>query len=169
MQNRIAVIVWISMVLVAVALAACVSKQEAPGVTGPATSSLFLSLSASPDHLPRDGTSVSTVKISARDIEAKPLSGQIVQLAATAGVITPTQVTTNSNGEATATFTAPGSNPAITSVKVTATPVVGDADEAFLSRTVFITLTTLTAPPVPIDHLRRGVLRHKLQLLLELR
>ncbi|PYR68210.1 MAG: hypothetical protein DMF88_10105 [Acidobacteria bacterium] len=65
----------------AMTLGACsLDKQEMPGLAGPSEIVTSLSLTASPDQLPRDGSSQSIVTITARDANGQPLVGQRITL-----------------------------------------------------------------------------------------
>ena len=49
---------------------------EAPAVTGPSEFGLSVTLTASPDLLPRDGTSQSLVTVTVRDEASRPVAGR---------------------------------------------------------------------------------------------
>ena len=112
-------------------------SPEPPTVTGPSTFFLSLTVTASPDLLPEDGTSQSVIRIIARDEHGQPLrnvqlrvdtvdGGRIVDF----GTLSSRVVTTNAAGEATVTFTAPlaairGFDSG-TTVEIVATPIGSD-------------------------------------------
>jgi PKD repeat protein len=118
----------IGLAVIAAGVSACsLDKQEMPPLSGPSELSLSLTMTASPDQIPRDGSSQSIVTITARDIAGRPLVGQRITLALQANAPTGTalsqsEVTTGSNGTATFTVTAPlpGSTG---NIIVSATPV----------------------------------------------
>lgn len=96
------------------ALAACafvagctLEDGSAPSLTSPSEFSLSVTLSATPDQLPRDGTSQSAVTVTVRDAAGRLVSGQRLTLSTSAGSLSENSVTTNSNGQASFTFTAP--------------------------------------------------------------
>jgi PKD repeat protein len=133
----------------ALAAGACtLDKQGEPAnLIGPAGLSEAFGVTASPDILPRDGASESTIRVTARDASGNPLAGKTVRLSSTAGQLSSNEVTTDGNGQATTMFKAPALNPAIQSVNITATPIGGDFDP-LRSQTISISLTTSTAAPV---------------------
>jgi PKD repeat protein len=119
----------------AMTLGACsLDKQEPPPLAGPSEIVTSLSLTASPDQLPRDGSSQSIVTIVARDANGQPLVGQRITLAlganAPAGAaLSQSEVTTGSNGTATFAVTAPASG-SIGDIIISATPVGTNAGNA---------------------------------------
>jgi len=139
--------------LVAIAVAAgagcTVKKQEAPDLAGPSELGTALVLSASPDTLRQDGSSQSRITIQARDGQGKALRKSIRLDIAVGGTIadfgqlSAKNVETGSDGQATATYTAPpapvDSVDSMTVVEILATPVGGDYASA-LTRSVSIRL-----------------------------
>ena len=99
--------------VVATSLGACsLDNQGMPALSGPSELALSLSMSATPDQLPRDGSSQSIVTITARDAEGKPLVGQriAVSLGANApqgAAVSLSEVVTSSSGQGTFVVTAP--------------------------------------------------------------
>src|SRR4051812_11769439 len=112
----------------ATTLTACsLDKQEMPALTGPSELALSLSIAATPDQIPRDGSSQSVVTITARDPQGRPLVGQRITLALASNTpqgasLSQSEVVTGSTGQATFMVTAPvvGSTG---NIVVTATPV----------------------------------------------
>ena len=51
-------------------------KQEAPPLAGPSGYALSVTMTATPDVLPRDGNSSSVVQLIARGADGQPLAGQ---------------------------------------------------------------------------------------------
>ena len=106
-----------AVVLVVAGAAACtVHKQEAPSITGPSELGTSIVIQVSPDVLAQDGTSQSLVTITARDANGQPkgslglradvvVNGTIVE--GTLGTLSARTVTTDANGRATLTYTAP--------------------------------------------------------------
>lgn len=98
--------------VVALAACACVAgctleDGSAPNPISPSEFALSVTMSATPDQLPRDGTSQSAVTVTVRDAAGRLVSGQRLTLSATAGSLSESSVTTSSNGQASFTFTAP--------------------------------------------------------------
>jgi PKD repeat protein len=110
-------------VVALVATGCSVNETGAPALTGPSEFALSLSLTASPDVLPRDGNARSVITVSARDPENKPINGQRLALSASAGGLSVGEVVTNANGVATFEYVAPSANASVTSAQVGVTPV----------------------------------------------
>jgi PKD repeat protein len=123
---------------------------EAPSVTGPSEFGLSVTMTASPDQLPRDGTSQSTVTVTVRDEASRPVAGRRLMASTTSGTLSASDVVTGSEGRATFSFTAPApgtiGNEAILSVVP-----VGDNGGNSVSRTLAINFTgpSNRAAPVP--------------------
>ena len=67
----------IAALLAAVALTGCgIDKQTGPSPVGPSEFGLSVTMTATPDQLPRDGSTQSVVTITVRDSSGKPVSGQ---------------------------------------------------------------------------------------------
>lgn len=120
-----------------VALAAClfvagctVEDGSAPNLTAPSEFALSVAMSATPDRLPRDGSSQSVVTLTVRDAAGRPVSGQRLTLSSTAGSLSASSVTTGSGGEATFTFTAPPSGTVGNAAIIRVIPVGSDASNA---------------------------------------
>jgi PKD repeat protein len=103
-----------------------VGEQSAPDITGPSELGLTVSLSAQPEVLPRDGSSMSTITAKAFDSNGKPLPGQRLYVEANAGTLSTSEVVTGNDGTARFTFIAPPLNLAVSSVTIYVTPVGGD-------------------------------------------
>src|SRR5687768_7443543 len=58
----------------ALSVACGIDKATAPALTGPSEFGLSVTMSANPDHLPRDGASQSTVTLTVRDENGRPLA-----------------------------------------------------------------------------------------------
>jgi len=120
-----------------VVLAACVfvagctlEDGSAPNLTAPSEFALSVTMSATPDQLPRDGSSQSVVTFTVRDASGRPVSGQRLSLSTSAGSLSASTVTTNSAGEATVTFTAPPTATIANAAIIRAIPVGTDAGNA---------------------------------------
>src|SRR5207249_4092670 len=129
----------------AMTLAACsLDKQEMPALSGPSELALGLSITATPDQIPRDGSSQSIVTITARDVQGRPLVGQHISLALASNSpqgagLSQSEVVTGSTGQATFAVTAPvlGSTG---NILITATPVGTNGGNA-VSRVIQIIAT----------------------------
>src|ERR1041385_5764761 len=102
-------------------------KQEMPALSGPSEFALSLSMTATPDSIPRDGSSQSVVTITARDVAGRPVVGQRISLslgssAPTGAALSESEVVTASTGQATVVVTAPQSG-STGNIVVTAIPV----------------------------------------------
>jgi len=125
---------WVAVAVAAVLTSACgLDKQTQPSLIGPADTGQSIQLTATPDNLPRDGSSQSVVTVLARDVSNRPIVGQRLVLslangsAAGAG-LGQTEVTTNSQGTATFTVSAPSQGSTGNQILVIATPVGTNAD-----------------------------------------
>ncbi len=95
-----------------------VHQTEAPALTGPSEFALSLSMSASPDTLSQDGRSTSTIVVTARDVNGKPLANVSLRLdmrvdgqAGDFGTLSNRTVSTGSDGRASVVYTAPAPPP----------------------------------------------------------
>jgi PKD repeat protein len=141
-------------IALAVSVAACsVDGQNAPPLTGPSGFGQTVTLSASPDQLPRDGASRSTVTISVRNEVHQPVAGQRLAVSANAGTISASDVVTDSSGNAVVTVTAPPSSTVVASsgMSISATPVGTDRAPTSAPRSISIALTGVrnTTAPAP--------------------
>jgi|RhiMethySRZTD1v2_1073278.scaffolds.fasta_scaffold00556_49 PKD repeat protein len=109
--------------IAAFASACAVDKQDAPTLTGPSGFAQSLQVTAAPQILSRDGSSMSTISVLARNADGTPLANRRLLLEASAGTLTATEVNTNSNGAATTTYVAPGMNEAVNAVTIIVTPI----------------------------------------------
>jgi len=143
----------VAALLAAVALTGCgIDKQTAPSPIGPSEFGLSVTMTASPDQLPRDGSTQSVVTITVRDSSGKPVSGQRLSVSlptnAPAGAtLSQSEVTTGSNGAATIAVVAPETG-SVGNVVITATPVGTNFDNA-VARTISIgVIPENSAPPI---------------------
>lgn len=119
-SRRISLAVGLSAVL---ASGCTIQEQTAPPLSGPSELGLALTVVALPETLPRDGSSMSSIVISAFDANGKPKPDQRMILSANAGTLNPTEVRTGTDGKASATYIAPGVNERVSTVTITAIPV----------------------------------------------
>jgi PKD repeat protein len=135
--------------LLAAGLAACgVQNQEAPSLIGPSGFAQSVNLTASPDRLPRDGSSQSMVTVTVRNESGQAVSGQRVIIGSTAGTLSAAEVVTGSDGRATFSVTAPPSGSVGNVIDVFATPVGGNFQSA-VTRTLSIGMTGTSNATVP--------------------
>jgi PKD repeat protein len=142
-----------ALVLAALGVTGCgLENQAAPTMTGPSEFGLSVTLSATPDQLPRDGQSQSTVSISVRDPQGRPVTGQRLGLGVNGPqgtALSQAEVTTGSDGRATFTVTAPPQTGVGSStVTVFATPIGSNSENA-TSRTVSIALSGVSNTSAP--------------------
>ena len=144
---------WLS--LLAMTAAACgIDKQSAPTLAGPSEFGLSIVAAASPDQLPRDGSSQSIVVLTVRDDKSRPVSGQRLGVAVAAGSapgvgLSESEVVTGSDGRASFGVIAPPQS-AVGSSQITIriTPIGGNFDNA-VARTVTIALTGIANASTP--------------------
>lgn len=122
--------------------------QPIIGPSAPSEFALSVTLTATPDQLPRDGASQSTITVHVRDAQVRPVSGQRLSVASTVGSVSQSDVVTNADGRATFVFTAPTAGTVGNLAVVQAIPVSGNADNA-VGRTVSILLTGISNSTAP--------------------
>jgi hypothetical protein len=124
-------------------------SQEAPTLSGPSGFGRQLRLTATPDTLPRDGSSQSRITISYTDHENKGLRRRIL-LQSSSGTLSVPEVTTDDKGDASFVLTAPSLNTPASAVQVAATPVADASDGADGANAVTQTLiVNLLGPAFP--------------------
>ena len=130
-------------VALAMTVSACnLETQQVPGVSGPSEFGLSLTFSAAPDTVPRDGSSMSVVTLTARDASGRPAAGHRMTLELSpsyGGTLSPAEVVTGSDGRATFEFMAPPSSTPVDMVSIVATPVGQNFDNT-TSRSMSIRL-----------------------------
>jgi PKD repeat protein len=133
---------------VAVLASACaVDKQEAPAVAGPSGFADSLIVTAAPQILSRDGSSMSTISVTARNADGSPAVGRRLIFSATAGTLVTSEVLTGNDGRASVVYIAPSANEPVSSAEIAVTPVeVGDRVNAHGTS---VTLE-LRGPNVPV-------------------
>lgn len=125
-----------------------------PPLIGPSELGLSVTMTASPDRLPRDGSSQAVVTVTVRDDRGQAVSGQRLTLAVSpsTAVLSQAEVTTTAEGRATFAVTAPpeGATATGNQVRITATPV-GDNAANNTARVLTIGLTGVsnTTAPTP--------------------
>ena len=121
---------------------------EAPSLTSPSEFALSVTMSASPDQLPRDGSSQSVVTVTVRDAGGRPVSGQRLVVSTSAGSLSESSVTTNGSGQATFTFTAPPLSTTANAAIIRVIPVGTDAGNA-APRDLAISFTSTSNATAP--------------------
>jgi PKD repeat protein len=130
-------------------------QTEPSNMIGPSEFALSVSVTASPNQLPRDGSSQAVVNITVRDASGQPVSGQRLMLSLPVNVpsgtrLSSSEVMTDSNGQASVIVTAPIQSSTGNSIVVNVLPVGGNLDSV-LPRTVSITLTPVNSSrPTPL-------------------
>ena len=134
-----------AVLLMAGGLAACMDKQDAPGLIGPGGTAQHLTLTASPDRIAHNGSAQSIVTIAMTNETGQAVAGQRVSVGASAGFLSHLDVVTASDGRASFIVTAPALSTPADEITVFATPFGGDSSSA-LTRSLKIALTgTLNA------------------------
>ncbi|HVG56262.1 MAG TPA: PKD domain-containing protein [Vicinamibacterales bacterium] len=134
-----------AVLLMAGSLAACMDKQDAPGLIGPAGTAQHLTMSASPDRIAHNGNAQSVVTVAMTDDNGQPVVGHRVSVGASTGFLSHLDVVTASDGRASFIVMAPALSTPANEITVFATPFGSDADSA-LTRSLKIALTgTLNA------------------------
>jgi PKD repeat protein len=122
----------------ALLIAGCTLEDgSGPAPTGPSEFALSVTLSATPDRLPRDGSSQSVITVTVRDASTRPVAGQRLTVSSNAGLLSETDVVTNGSGEASVTFTAPEVGTVGNSAAISFVPIGTNSANA-IPRTVFI-------------------------------
>ena len=122
-------------------------SQSPPNEMGPSSFGLALTITASPDILPKDGSSQSTIRLNYRDgVSNEPLRDRRIIVAATGGTLSVSQVVTDASGNASLTLTAPTLNNAGSTITVTALPVGDNIDNSVAQ---FVRVG-LIGPEVPV-------------------
>src|SRR2546422_759925 len=100
-------------------VACTVHKPEAPPLTGPSELAQSMSIRATPDSISQDGGSQSSIVITVLDPNGRGISGLLIRLDMQVGdvvqdfgTLSARTVVTDSNGRASAVYTAPPAPPA---------------------------------------------------------
>ena len=107
-------------------------SQSAPGLAGPSGFAISLSLTSSPQVLPRDGSSRATITLAARDqVSNAPVAGQRISLTAVPSIaaLSSNEVRTGADGRAQVTVTAPSADAEVEEILILASPVDGVSDQ----------------------------------------
>ena len=100
--------------LAALGAGCTVHQTEPPPLTGPSEFALSLAVSVTPDIINQDGASQSAITVTARDANARPISGLAIHLDMLVervpqdfGTLSARNIATGADGRATAMYTAP--------------------------------------------------------------
>jgi PKD repeat protein len=122
-------------------------SQTPPPETGPSGFGWALSMTASPDVLPKDGISTSVIRINFRDGSTNAGLGQRrIVFATTAGSLSASEAVTDASGNAAVILTAPGLNTSGQTATVSAVPVGTNFDNAV----AHLIRIGLMGPDVPV-------------------
>ena len=128
--------------------AACsLENGAAPALTGPSGFALSVALTATPDQLPRDGSSQSTIGVEVRDASGNPVAGQRLAVSSNIGAVSTSDVVTGSDGRAVFTFTAPPSGTVGNSAVISVLPAGTDGGTA--TRVLIVRLTGASNTTLP--------------------
>ena len=113
-------------------------------------------LSATPDRLPRDGSSQSVITVTVRDEASRPVAGQRLNVSSSVGTLSATDVVTNANGQASVTFTAPVAGTVGNAALISVIPSAR-MQETRVPRTLSILFTgaSNSPRPNPVVHVER--------------
>src|SRR5687768_3160510 len=129
------------------ASACAVDKQEAPALAGPSGFAQSLTVTAAPQILSRDGSSMSTISVTARNADGSAMAGRRLLFEASAGTLLTSEVLTASDGRASVVYIAPSQNEPVSVVEISVTPVeAGDRANTHGSSVVL----QVRGPDVPL-------------------
>ena len=151
-------------VMLPILTAACmVHETPAPGLTGPSEYATSVTLAAVPDLITRDGVSQSSIVVTAKDSQGMPVQSLQLRLDMVVngvvqdfGSLSARTVFTNSDGRASAIYTAPpapavGASVITDRITVVVTPVGSNAQGAkYLTADIRLVLPITTTPGAPI-------------------
>jgi PKD repeat protein len=142
-----------AVVCAVMALAGCtLQDQSAPGLAGPSGFALSLALTATPDTIQRDGTSISRIAVVARDESGAAVQRQVIlttdagRLSSESVTTTTVTTTTDVNRPATVDFIAPNRNESVEVVTISASAVGSDYANSRETRLIIRVL----GPGVPV-------------------
>lgn len=159
-MNSVVLTKWARFTRIAVTivtLAACGCSLEdasGPPLTGPSRFALSVTMTATPDRLPRDGSSQSVITLIVRDEGNRLVPGQRLTLTSNAR-LSATEIVTDASGQANFTVTAPPASALVGDVVTVEAIPVGSSGASAIPRVVTVSLTGAanttvpTAPPAP--------------------
>jgi PKD repeat protein len=137
--------IWIAVFLAVTVLAGgcALDEVDAPALMGPSGFALSVTATATPDRLPRDGSSQSVVTLNVRDAQNKPVGGQRLTLSANpaSALLSGAEVVTDASGVAAFTVTAPPAGALAGSVVTILAIPVGSVSGGSVARTIEVQLT----------------------------
>ncbi len=140
-----------AVVVGAATVAACgLDKQAMPSISGPSEFAVAVTMTATPDRLPRDGQSQSVVLVEVRGPDGRGMAGKRLTLNVTGGTLSQSEVVTGADGHATFTVQAPTQSEVIPKnvITVLATPVTTDFNNA-TTQTLSIALIGVSNSTAP--------------------
>jgi PKD repeat protein len=150
-NRREFIAILVCVVLGTVLVGCSVDEQGPPRLTSPSEFALSVTLTATPDQLPRDGSSQSVITATVRNDTGRPVSGQRLAVSSNVGTVSETEVVTGEDGRAAFAFVAPEAGTAGNTAVVRVVPL-GENFQNQVVRTVTIALastsgvTSTTAP-----------------------
>jgi PKD repeat protein len=134
--------------LAVLAASACaVDKQGAPSLAGPSGFAQSLIVTAAPQVLPRDGSSMSTISVTARNADGSAMAGRRLLFTASAGTLVTSEVLTANDGKASVVYIAPSQNVGVDGAVISVVPIEA-GDLANTHGTSL--LLALLGPDVPV-------------------
>ena len=131
-----------------------VDNQSTPSLSGPSEFGLSVTATATPNQLPRDGSSRAVVTLTVRDAQGKgkaDLRLALGPISPAGAILSASEVRTDANGSATFTVTAPPASVAGNAISIEVTPAPPDNTSGpSFPRTVSVALTpTNSTVPTP--------------------
>ena len=130
-------------------------KQNAPGLTGPSELGLSLRATATPDVVSWDGVSQALIEVTALDASSQPVRGLSMRvetaeggLIGDVGTLSARTISTNNDGRAAVTFTAPPAPPPTTGTDAVITIVLTPIGTNYDNTTVRTVSLRLARPGV---------------------
>ena len=131
------------------ALAGCsVEDQSTPAFTGPSEFALSVTMSATPDQLPRDGSAQSVVTVTVRDASNTPAEGQRLTVTTNIGTVSQSEIVTAGDGHATFAFITPATG-TVGNAALILVVLVSNGGDAAQPRVLTIALTGASNSTAP--------------------
>jgi PKD repeat protein len=148
--NRFQTLTWraAAAALALMAASACaVDKQSAPALAGPSGFGQSLIVTAAPQVLSRDGSSMSTISVTARNADGSPATGRRLLFSASSGTLLTSEVLTSNDGTASVVYVAPTRNTPVSGAVISVTPIeAGDVANTHGTSLII----ELLGPDVPV-------------------
>lgn len=143
-------VVPVVIALVASVWAGCsLENPSVPALTSPSGFGSAVTMTATPDSLPRNGTAQSVVTVTVRDANNAPAGGQRLTVTASVGTLSQDEIVTDGEGRATFAFIAPSAATVGNDARVQVT-LVSTGGETALPRVLTIALTGVSNSTVPV-------------------